>query len=59
MKIRNRVKKRLFAYLQTAPPVVAVVVRKQCYTARRLGSGTALAELATEKIEEIQKEIPI
>jgi hypothetical protein len=41
VRIRTCVKKRLFAYLQTAPPVVAVAVRKQCYT--HLG-GLAVAQ---------------
>jgi hypothetical protein len=32
VRIRNRVKRRLFDYLQTTPPVIVVAVRKQCYT---------------------------
>jgi hypothetical protein len=48
MRIRNRVKKRLFAYLQKAPPVVTAPYESKLDTGRRLGHGTALAELATK-----------
>jgi hypothetical protein len=58
VRIHNRVKKRLFAYLQPAPPVVAVAVLSNVTHSSELGRGTALAQLVTEKIEEIQKEIP-
>jgi hypothetical protein len=59
MRIRNRVKKRLFAYLQKAPPVVTAGYESNVtQRLERLGHGTALAELAPKKIE-MQKEISI
>jgi hypothetical protein len=58
MGICNHVKKRIFAlFTKQRAGCPSRGTKAMLHTARRLGRGTALAQLDTNKIEEIQKEI--